>query len=206
MLNVALTGNIAAGKSTVADLFRAWGAVVIDSDELVRAAQAPGSPVLAAIAAHFGADVILADGSLDRARLRGKVMGDPDALAALNAIVHPEVFRQRAALVQEAAARGERIVVSDIPLLFEVADPAAFDAVVLVDAPVALRRERLVATRGLSAEEADRMIASQLPAETKRARSDYIIENAGNLADVKQAARAVWESLVQRAKGGKSRT
>jgi dephospho-CoA kinase len=206
MLNVALTGNIAAGKSTVADLFRAWGAVVIDSDELVRAAQAPGSPVLAAIAARFGADVILADGSLDRARLRGTVMGNPDALAALNAIVHPEVFRRRAALVQEAAARGEHIVVSDIPLLFEVADPAAFDAVVLVDAPVAMRRERLVATRGLSAEEADRMIASQLPAETKRARSDYIIDNAGNLADVKQAARAVWESLVQQAEGGKSRT
>lgn len=206
MLNVALTGNIAAGKSTVADLFRAWGAVVIDSDELVRAAQAPGSPVLAAIAARFGADVLLADGSLDRARLRGKVMGNPDALATLNAIVHPEVFRRRAALVQEAAARGERIVVSDIPLLFEVADPAAFDAVVLVDAPVALRRERLVATRGLSAEEADRMIASQLPTDAKRARSDYIIENAGHLADVKQAARAVWESLVQRAEGGKSRT
>src|SRR5690349_13521978 len=126
MLNVALTGNIAAGKSTVADLFRAWGAVVIDSDELVRVEQAPGSPVLAAIAARFGADVLLADGSLDRARLRGKVMGNPDALAALNAIVHPEVFRRRAALVQEAAARGERMVVSDIPLLFEVADPAAF--------------------------------------------------------------------------------
>jgi dephospho-CoA kinase len=199
MLNVALTGNIAAGKSTVADFFRAWGAVVIDSDELVRLAQAPGSPVLAAIAARFGADVILADGALDRARLRGRVMGNPDALAALNAIVHPEVFRRRAALIQEAAARGERIVVSDIPLLFEVADPAAFDAVVLVDAPVALRRERLVATRGLSAEEADRMIASQLPADSKRAGSDYIIENAGNLADLKQAARTVWDSLVRRA-------
>lgn len=205
MLNVALTGNIAAGKSTVADLFRAWGAMVIDSDELVRAAQAPGSPVLAAIAARFGEDVIQTDGSLDRARLRGKVMGNADELAALNAIVHPDVFRRRAALVQQAAARGERIVVSDIPLLFEVADPAAFDAVVLVDAPVAVRRERLIATRKLSADEADRMIASQLPAEAKRARSDYVIENVGDLAELKRAARTVWDALVRQADEGAGR-
>jgi dephospho-CoA kinase len=92
--------------------------------------------------------------------------------------------------------------VSDIPLLFEVANPAAFDAVVLVDAPVPLRRERLVTTRGLSAEEADRMIASQLPADTKRERSDYIIENVGDLANLKQAARTVWDSLVRQATAG----
>jgi dephospho-CoA kinase len=125
-------------------------------------------------------------------------MGDADALAALNAIVHPEVFRRRAALVQDAAARGERVVVTDIPLLFEVADPAAFDAVVLVDAPLALRRARLLDARGLSADEADRMIASQIPAAEKRARSDYVIDNAGDLAELERAARAVWESLSRR--------
>jgi dephospho-CoA kinase len=199
MLHVALTGNIAAGKSTVADLFRRWGATVIDADELARAAQAPGGPVLAAIAARFGADVLDADGALDRARLRRRVMGDAEALAALNAIVHPEVFRRREALVQEAEARGERLVISDIPLLFEVADPAAFDAVVLVDAPVPLRRARLLATRGLSPEEAEAMIAAQLPAAQKRPRSDYVIENAGDFAALEQAARAVWESLARRA-------
>src|SRR2546429_4397652 len=103
MLNVALTGNIAAGKSTVVDLFRRWGATIIDADELARQAQAPGGAVLAAIAQRFGADVLAADGSLDRAALRGKVMGDQAALDALNAIVHPAVRSRRDELVREAA-------------------------------------------------------------------------------------------------------
>src|SRR5438309_6825355 len=89
MLNVGLTGNIASGKSTVVDLFRRWGATIIDADALAREAQAPGGEVLAAIARRFGADVLASDGSLDRAALRAKVMGDDAALAALNAIVHP---------------------------------------------------------------------------------------------------------------------
>src|SRR5207302_239584 len=181
MLNVALTGNIAAGKSTVVDLFRRWGATIIDADELARQAQAPGGAVLAAIAQRFGADVLAPDGSLDRAALRGKVMGDQAALDALNSIVHPAVRRRRDELVREAAEHGDVLVVNDIPLLFEVLDPAQFDAVVLVDASVALRRTRLRAIRGLSNEEADRMIAAQMPAERKRAQSHYTIENERSL-------------------------
>src|ERR671922_226873 len=100
MLNVALTGNIAAGKSTVVDLFRRWGATIIDADELARQAQAPGGAVLAAIAQRFGADVLAPDGSLDRAALRGKVMGDQAALDALNAIVN-----ERSLKVLERTAR-----------------------------------------------------------------------------------------------------
>src|SRR5919204_1776399 len=176
MLNVALTGNIAAGKSTVVDLFRTWGATIIDADALVRDAQAPGSTVLAAIAGRFGGDVIAADGSLDRAGLRAKVMGDDAALKALNAIVHPAVQQRRVELQRGAAERGDAIVVNDIPLLFEVLDPSQFDTVVLVDAPVPVRRTRLRALRGLSNEDADRMIAAQMPAERKRPQSQYIIE------------------------------
>src|SRR5437879_1176616 len=149
MLNVGLTGNIASGKSTVVDLLRRWGATIIDADALAREAQAPGSEVLAAIARRFGADVLASDGSLDRAALRAKVMGDDAALAALNAIVHPAVRQRRAELIRAARARGDLLVVNDIPLLFEVLDPAEFDVVVLVDAPVALRRTRLRAMRGL---------------------------------------------------------
>ncbi|HET7601077.1 MAG TPA: dephospho-CoA kinase [Gemmatimonadales bacterium] len=201
MLNVALTGNIAAGKSTVAELFRRWGATVIDADVLAREAEAPGSAVLAAIARRFGAGVIAPDGSLDRTGLRRLVMGDAAALADLNAIVHPAVHARRGALLAAARARGDRIVVSDIPLLFEAADPAAFDAVVLVDAPAALRRARLAASRGLSDDEIERLLGSQLPVEAKRARSDYVIENAGDLTALNQAARAVWESLQRRAGG-----
>ena len=95
MLNVGLTGNIAAGKSTVVDWFRRWGATIIDADALAKEAQAPGSDVLATIVRRFGTDVLAKDGTLDRAALRGKVMGDDDALSALNAIVHPAVQSRR---------------------------------------------------------------------------------------------------------------
>ena len=199
MLNVALTGNIASGKSTVAELFRIWGATVIDADLLVRDAQAPGSPVLRAIAARFGQDLIDPAGVLDRRALRRRAMGDPGALADLNRIVHPDVLRRRAALEQEARSRGDRIVVSDIPLLFEAADPAAFDAIVLVDAPVALRRARLLAQRGLSAEDAETMLASQAPTGPKRERSTFVIDNDGDRAALEARARAVWAQLVARA-------
>jgi len=198
-LNVALTGNIAAGKSTVVDLFRRWGATIVDADALAREAQAPGTDVLAAIAGRFGADVLASDGSLDRAALRAKVMGDDEALSALNAIVHPAVQQRRLELQRAARERGDAIVVNDIPLLFEVLDPAQFDAIVLVDAPVAVRRTRLRALRGLSNQDADRMIAAQMSAERKRAQSHHVIDNAGTLAALEERARAVFDVLRQRA-------
>lgn len=199
MLNVALTGNIASGKSTVANWFAEWGATVIDADQLVLQIQRAGSPTLGAIARRFGADLIRPDGELDRALLRRRVFGHQAALRDLNAIVHPEVRRRRDALVAEAAARGDSVVVSDIPLLFEVMDPAAFDLVVLVDAPADVRRARLVSQRGLSLDEADRMLASQLPAEAKRTRSDIVLDNAGSLDDLRRAAQEAWRTIRARA-------
>jgi dephospho-CoA kinase len=155
--------------------------------------------VLEEIGTRFGKEVIAADGSLDRAALRTRVLSDPGALIDLNRIVHPEVHRRRKRLVEEARRRGDRIVVSDIPLLFEAANPAEFDAIVLVDAPEAVRRSRLVASRSLPANDVDRLIAAQLPSSLKRTRSDYVIENAGNLAALERAASAVWKALLARA-------
>ena len=199
MLNVALTGNISAGKSTVAELFRGWGAVLIDADRLVRDAQAPGSPVLHRIAARFGADLIGPAGELDRAALRRRVMGDPGARAELERLVHPEISRRRAALLAEARARGARVVVSDIPLLFEALDPAAFDAVVLVDAPEPVRRARLLAQRALPEEDADQMLAAQMPSAEKRGRSTYVIDNDADRATLEGRAAEVWQALLARA-------
>lgn len=199
MLSVALTGNIAAGKTTVAELFRRWGATLIDADQLVREAQAPGRPALRAIAARFGAELIRSDGALDRPALRARVLGDPSALADLNRIIHPAVHQRRLELLAEARARGDRIVVSDIPLLFEADDPAEFDAVVLVDAPEELRRTRLLGQRGLSAWDADRMMTVQLPSGPKRARSDYVIDNDSDVAALERAAAIVWRALDARA-------
>lgn len=200
MLTIGLTGNIASGKSTVLELFREWGATVIDADVLVREVQAPGSPVLAALAEAFGDDIIRADGTLDRAKLRGRTMGRPDLLETLNGIVHPAVLARREELLREARAAGARIVVSDIPLLFEVLDPGQFDLVVLVDAPGDVRRERLMTGRGFSPEAADRALASQAPSGPKRALSDIVIDNAGTREDLRRAARRAWEAIEARAR------
>ncbi|HJR50158.1 MAG TPA: dephospho-CoA kinase [Gemmatimonadales bacterium] len=199
MLNVALTGNIAAGKSAVAELFRRWGATVLDADAIVREVQAPGGPVMRQIAERFGEAVVRSDGSLDRAGLRRIVMADAGAREALERIVHPAVYARRAQLAAEAEARGDRIVVSDIPLLFETGDAGAFDAVVLVDAPEPVRLRRLMEHRGLSETEAREMIRAQLPASAKRPRSHFVIDNDMDLAELERAASEVWRALVARA-------
>jgi dephospho-CoA kinase len=199
MLSVALTGNIGAGKSTVVELFRRWGATVIDADELVRELQSPGQPVLTAIAERFGNDVLRGDGTLDRQVLRAKVLAEPAALQSLNRIVHPGVHRRRRELLEQARRRGDRIVISDIPLLFEASDPAEFDAVVLVDAPEAVRRERLLESRQLAPAEIDRLVAVQLSSALKRPASDYIIDNDGDLSSLEQRAKIVWDALLARA-------
>lgn len=199
MLSIALTGNIASGKSAVAELFRRWGATVIDADQLVREAQMPGGRVLPAIVERFGVAMLRPDGTLDRAALRAEVMEDAGAREDLNRIVHPEVHRRRSELLADARARGDRIVVSEIPLLFETMDPAEFDAVVLVDAPEDVRRRRLMADRSLTPEDADRMIRAQLPSTAKRARSNYVIDNAGGRTALERAAAEVWRALQARA-------
>ncbi len=199
MLKVALTGNIAAGKSAVAELFRRWGATVLDADAIVREVQEPGTPVLRRIAERFGRGILRPDGSLDRPALRRIVMADAEARGELERIVHPAVHARRAELEAEAEARGDGIVVSDIPLLFESGDPRRFDAVVLVDAPEPVRLRRLMQHRGLSEAEAREMIRAQLPAAAKRAGSDFVIENDGDLAALERAASAVWRALVARA-------
>ena len=195
MLSVALTGNIASGKSSVARLFERWGARLIDADAIVRELQRPGTPVFQRLADRFGPDVIAPDGTLDRTALRSLVFRDDRAREDLNAIVHPAVRARRDQLMAAARSAGAPVVVQDIPLLFETLDPGDFDLVVLVDAPVDVRRARLMADRHLSREEADRMIAAQLPAAGKRARSHLVIENDADLAVLEQRARAAWEQI-----------
>jgi dephospho-CoA kinase len=199
MLSVALTGNIAAGKSAVAQLFRRWGATLLDADEIVREVQAPGGAVMRRIAERFGDAVVLPDGRLDRAALRRIVMADAEARQALERIVHPAVYARRAELAAAAEARGDRIVVSDIPLLFETGHADGFDAVVLVDAAESVRLRRLVEQRGLTEAEALAMIRAQMPASAKRSGSDYVIDNDADLATLERAASEVWRALVARA-------
>lgn len=195
MLNLALTGNIASGKSSVSRQLARHGALIIDSDVLSRLAVAPGTAGLRAVAKRFGEQVLSADGSLDRAVLREIVFHDTEARAALNAIVHPEVRRLRDEALVRARARGERMVISDIPLLFEIGLERAFDGVILVDAPEREREARLVRDRGLAPEEARAMIAAQLPSSRKRAGARWIVENDGSHEQLEARVESLWREL-----------
>lgn len=193
---IGLTGNIASGKSIVAQLFAERGATIIDADILAREAVTKGSPALEAIVARWSAEVLDADGNLDRAALRHRVFKDQTDLDALNAIVHPEVMRRRSQEIAAARARGDKVVVCVIPLLFERHLADDFDTIVLVDAPRSIRLERIVRDRGIDEAEAMKMIAAQMPADLKRARADYVIENAGTREDLESEVDRVWQEIA----------
>jgi dephospho-CoA kinase len=199
MLLVGLTGNIASGKSIVAQLFSERGATIIDADVLSRRAVERGTPAFQAIVKRWGTAVLAPDQLLDRAALRRIVFSKPKELDALNEIVHPEVERLRQERIEDARTRGDRIVVCDIPLLFEKKMVDRFDRIVLVDSPRPLRLERLVQDRDLRETEAMDMIAAQMPAELKRARADFVIDNAGTLAQLEQRVADVWSTLLEEA-------
>jgi len=206
MIRIGLTGNIASGKSEVAKMLADRGATIIDADELAREAVEPETQALKDIIKRWGKDVLNQDGGLDRAALRQIVFADQNELDALNRIVHPGVTRLRDREIARARERGDPIVVCVIPLLFERNIVEEFDAIILVDAPRPLRLERLVATRGLEETEAMNMIASQMPAELKRARADFVIENDGSLDKLERDVDALWSSLQRNAAGEETNT
>ncbi len=199
MLLIGLTGNIASGKSTVARLLSERGATIIDADVLARRAVEAGTPAYDEIVRRWGPGVVAPDGALDRAALRRLVFSDHDQLEELNAIVHPEVTALRDELVSRAKDRGDRIVVCDIPLLFERGLTDDFDRIVLVDAPRPVRLERLVRQRGLEETEAMDMITAQMPAELKRARADFVIDNTETLRALELRVEEVWHALEREA-------
>ena len=193
---IGLTGNIASGKTAVADMLAERGAVIVDADVLAREAVSKGSPALEKITAKWGKGVLDDEGNLDRSSLRHIVFQNQADLDALNEIVHPEVSRLRSREIEAAKARGEKLVVCVIPLLFERHLADEFDSIVLVDAPRTLRLERIVRDRGLDEAEAMKMIAAQMPADLKRARADYVIENSGSLEDLEEEVDRVWEEIA----------
>jgi dephospho-CoA kinase len=199
---VALTGGIASGKSTIARRLAEHGAVVIDADQLVREVQAPGSPVLDAIADAFGDDMLRPDGSLDRAALGTRVFGDEAAIRRLNAIVHPAVRAESARRFAEAfAADPAAVVVYDVPLLVEARAEDPWELVVVAHAPADIRAARLVALRGLSEAEAAARIASQAPDEARLRIADVVIDTAGTLDDTLRQTDELWNRLPEHVGG-----
>jgi len=198
-LQVGLTGNVASGKSTVARRWAEAGVPVVSADELARQVVEPGTEGLARVVDAFGRAVLTETGELDRAALRARVFADPEARTRLEAVLHPLIARRREVWVAARISEGHRLVVSEIPLLFEAGLEGAVDRIVLVDAPPAERRRRLVEDRGLEPTEAGRILEAQMDPELKRARADHVIENDGSLDQLRARADAVLADLRREA-------
>ncbi len=199
MYIIGLTGNIATGKSTVARLLQGLGAEVIDADKVAHEVMAPGSEALEAIRRTFGPEVIGPGGAVDRRRLGAIVFADPAALARLEAIVHPAVGRALVQRIGELRRRPgpPRAVIIEAIKLIEGGLARLCDAVWLVVAPRTVQVQRLMETRGLSAEEAAARIDAQPPAEPKRALADVVIVNDSSLDHLRQQVLEAWEGIPQ---------
>ena len=195
MILVGLTGGIGSGKSSAALRLRELGAVIVDADAIVRELQAPGQPLVAELVAKFGDGILHSDGALDRAALANVAFASTEALALLNAIVHPAVGREVNRRVDEHF-QSNRVVVMDIPLLAE--NPReGLAAVVVIDCPVELAVERLVAHRGFSEEDARARIAKQATREQRRAIATYVLQNDTSLDALHAQLDFVWAELVK---------
>jgi dephospho-CoA kinase len=194
---IGLTGGIACGKTTVANLFAALGATIVDTDLLAREVVAPGSALLPQIAAHFGPAILAADGSLDRRELRSRVFADPAERRWLEELTHPAIR----ALTDERcnAAPGPYSIVA-IPLLVETGAAARFDRVLVVDCEPELQLARLIARDGTTREEAQRMLAAQAPRAARLAVADEVVHNNGDMASLRDQVEKLHRQYVQAAK------
>lgn len=193
MIVLGLTGSIGMGKSTTADLFRAAGVPVHDADATVHALYR--GPAVAAIEAAFPGTT--REGSVDRAALGARVLGDDAAVRRLEAIVHPLVRAAETAFLDGARSNGRRVVVLDIPLLFETGGDARVDAVVTVTAPADVQRARVLARPGATVETFERILVRQMPDAEKRRRSHFLVDSGRGLAP----ARLQVEGILRACRG-----
>ena len=197
MLKLGLTGSIGMGKSTVATMFAEEGIPVFDADAVVHRLQGPGGSLVVPIEAAFPGTT--ADGAVDRTALRARVIGDADAFARLEAIVHPVVGEERVAFL--AANADAPIVVLDIPLLFETGGDAGVDRILVVSVPPEVQRARVMQRPGMTPERFETILARQVPDEEKRARADHVISTAGTLDQTRDAVRKLIACLLPEAGG-----
>ena len=196
MLLVGLTGGIGSGKSTVAELLAARGAVIVDADRVARDVVEPGTPALAALVERFGEGILAADGSLDRAALAAVAFADEASRNDLDAITHPAIGEEF--LRRMAAAPSDAVVVCDVPLLAEseAAQARGYAVVIVVEAPLEVRLTRLEA-RGVARDDALRRIAAQASDEERRALATYVLDNSGDRAQLEEQVDALWGELLR---------
>ena len=197
MLKVALTGGIATGKSYVLDRFRRRGIPCLDADALAHGVEAPGTEATQAIAARFGADVLAADGSVDRRKLAPIVFADGQARRELEAIVHPAVYRAIAAGLRGfELIGGSPLAIVDVPLLYETGHQSDFDRVIVTACPADTQIRRLI-ERGLTESEARQRLAAQAPTDEKAARADFVIHTDGRFEDTDRQVDEILAALQQ---------
>jgi dephospho-CoA kinase len=199
---VGLTGGIGSGKSSVASLLRALGALLIDADAIVHELQGPGSPLLGEMVREFGPGILDANGALARETLGQIVFADAEKRARLGAIVHPRVAVEMARRLEAARARGVPLVVLDVPLLLEGRAGASglpYEAVIVVWAPESVQLERQMRRDGRDRDESLRRIRAQMPLDEKRRLADHVIDNSGSLEDTERQVRALYRQLVAEA-------
>ncbi len=203
MIVAGLTGGIASGKSTVAEILRKAGAVIIDADRIARQVVAPGLPAWREIRDLFGDGILQPDGAIDRAALGAIVFNDAPLRRRLEAIVHPRVGAEIAAQMQRAAQeQPDAVVIMDIPLLFETDRTQGLAEIIVVFTPESIQRRRLMARDHLSPEAAEARIRSQMPMAEKVRRATLTIDNSGTPAETERQALAVFQHLMQRARKG----
>ena len=195
MLIVGLTGGIASGKSTVSEMFRESGAAVICFDELAHAVVEPGRPALEDIRRIFGEEFITPEGGLDRAVMAAAVFPDEGKRKQLEAIIHPRIYEEVQNRVTEFGRQGHSMVVKDIPLLYEIQYERRCDCVVVVYVPREVQKQRLVSRDGMSPEDASSRLDAQIPIDEKRARADYLVDNAGDLDSTREQVDRILEEL-----------
>ncbi len=192
---IGLTGGIACGKSTVARRLVEFGAHLVDADQLAREAVKPGSEGLAAVSARFGAEMLDASGALRRKRLAERVFADRQALADLNALLHPKISALVEQRLESARRSDEPLVVLDAALLVEIGLHECCDKVVVVDAPQRLQIERMVARDGLDPEQARARLEAQAPRQQRLDVADFVIENGGDVGALERQVDALWQQL-----------
>ena len=192
---VGLTGGIASGKSTVADILKRQGAAIINADVLAREVVEPGHQAWTEIVNTFGTAVLQPDRALDRQKLRAIIFDDPDARKKLESIIHPQVRALAEQRIREHAAAGYAVIVYEVPLLFEGNLQEWLRPVILVACDVDTQRNRLQSRDNLSAAQAQKHIDAQMSLEAKRRLADYVIENNGSLEDLKRQVQAVLEKI-----------
>ena len=199
MILIGLTGSIGMGKTATADLFREEGLPVYDADAAVHALYAPGGAAVAPVEAAFPGVKDNSDGpnagGIDRAKLSQHVVGQPEAMKRLEAIVHPLVGQAQAAFLGNAREAGEKAVILDIPLLFEGRGHQMVDKIVVVSAPAAVQRDRVLARPAMTEEKFEAILAKQVPDAEKRARADFVIDTSQGFDHARRQVRSILKDL-----------